>query len=137
MGQIGGPQIGQIRDFFRSDFSAFGAGAPNTLKSDLKKPRICPIWGQSDPLWSQTSHPWLTTEIHELPVPVCTLDLIVFFLVLFCLSVSMNLGILGRQLSRFLLVGLFIPCCCFSFSDFLCFSPLFVFCFFTFPLLLF
>ena len=34
------------------------AGAPNALKSDLKKPRICPIWGQSDPLWSQTYHPW-------------------------------------------------------------------------------
>ena len=31
--------------------------APNALKSDLKKPRICPIWGQSDPLWSQTYHP--------------------------------------------------------------------------------
>ena len=28
------------------------------LKSDLKKSRICPIWGQSDPLWSQTYHPW-------------------------------------------------------------------------------
>ena len=27
------------------------------LKSDLKKPRICPIWGQSDPFWSQTYHP--------------------------------------------------------------------------------
>ena len=33
--------------------------APNALKSDLKKPRICPIWGQSDPLWSQTYNPWL------------------------------------------------------------------------------
>ena len=32
-------------------------GAPNALESDLKKPRICPIWGQSDPLWSQTYHP--------------------------------------------------------------------------------
>ena len=30
----------------------------NALKSDLKKPRICPISGQSDPLWSQTYHPW-------------------------------------------------------------------------------
>ena len=49
---------GQIRSFFRADFSAFGAGAPNALKSDLKKLRICPIWGQSDPLWSQTYHPW-------------------------------------------------------------------------------
>ena len=28
------------------------------LKSDLKKSRICPIWGQSDLLWSQTYHPW-------------------------------------------------------------------------------
>ena len=24
-----------------------------------KKPRIFPIWGQSDPLWSQTYHPWV------------------------------------------------------------------------------
>ena len=40
--------MGQIRGFFRSDFSAFGAPAPNALKSDLKKSRICPIWGQCD-----------------------------------------------------------------------------------------
>ena len=52
------PQKGQIQGFFRSDFSSFGAPAPNALKSDLEKPRICPIWGQSDPLWSQTYHPW-------------------------------------------------------------------------------
>ena len=25
----------------------------NILKSDLKKSRICPIWGQSDPFWVQ------------------------------------------------------------------------------------
>ena len=25
--------------------------APNALKSDLQKPRICPIWGHSDPIW--------------------------------------------------------------------------------------
>ena len=56
--------MGQIRGFFRSDFSAFGTGAPNALKSDLKKPRICPIWGQSDPLWSQTYHPWLAMPRH-------------------------------------------------------------------------
>ena len=47
-------QLGQIRGFFRSDFSAFGAPAPNALKCDLKKSRICPICGQSDPIWSQT-----------------------------------------------------------------------------------
>jgi len=35
------PQMGQIWVFFRSDFSAFGAGAPNALESDLKKPLIC------------------------------------------------------------------------------------------------
>ena len=37
------------------------APAPNTLKSNLKKPRICPIWGQSEPLWtwSQTYHSWV------------------------------------------------------------------------------
>ena len=23
------------------------------------KSRICPIWGQSEPLWSQTYHPWV------------------------------------------------------------------------------
>ena len=51
------PKIGKIQGFFRSDFSAFGAGAPNALESDLKKSRICPIWGQSDPLWRQTYHP--------------------------------------------------------------------------------
>ena len=37
----------QIQDFFRSDFSE------NVLKSDLRKSRICPIWGQSEPLWAQ------------------------------------------------------------------------------------
>ena len=29
----------------------------NVLNSDLKKSRICPIWGQFGPLWSQTYHP--------------------------------------------------------------------------------
>ena len=32
------PQIGQIRDFFRSDFSTFDSDEPNVLKSDLKSP---------------------------------------------------------------------------------------------------
>ena len=51
-----GPKWDKSGFFFRSDFSAFDAPAPNALKSDLKKPRICPIWGQSDPLWSQSYH---------------------------------------------------------------------------------
>ena len=29
----------------------------NALKSDLKKSRICPIWGQSDPRWTQYEIP--------------------------------------------------------------------------------
>ena len=28
------------------------------LKSDLKKPPFCHIWGQSDPLWNRTYNPW-------------------------------------------------------------------------------
>ena len=36
VGQIG-PKWDKSWAFFRSDFSAFGAGAPNALKSDLKK----------------------------------------------------------------------------------------------------
>ena len=35
--------MGQIRGFFRSDFSVFGAEAPNALKSDLKKPGFVPF----------------------------------------------------------------------------------------------
>ena len=40
------PQMGQIWDFFRSDFSTFWLGSPsqNVLKSDLKKSPICPIY---------------------------------------------------------------------------------------------
>ena len=47
------PQIRQIRDFFRSDFSTFWRLRQNVLKSDLKRSRICRIWGQSDPFWVQ------------------------------------------------------------------------------------
>ena len=38
-------------------FALRQAEAPNALKSDLKKTRICPISFQSDPLCSQTYHP--------------------------------------------------------------------------------
>ena len=37
---------------FQIRFHCIWRGASNALKSDLKKPRICPIWGQSDPIWS-------------------------------------------------------------------------------------
>ena len=48
------------------------AGAPNALKSDPKKPRICPIWGKSDPLWSQTYHPYSYTTFPLLFFPLAT-----------------------------------------------------------------
>ena len=73
-------QMGQIMwDFFRWDSSTFRLGEPkctdiwsekvpdlshlgpiepNVQKSDLKKCRICPIWGQSAPLWAQIWSPW-------------------------------------------------------------------------------
>ena len=44
---------------FQIRFQCIWRPAPNALKSDLIKSRICPIWGQSDPLWSQTYHPWV------------------------------------------------------------------------------
>ena len=45
LGQIS-PQIEQIRDFLRSDFSTF-------LECNLKKSQICSIGGLSDPIWGQ------------------------------------------------------------------------------------
>ena len=47
------PQMVQIRDFCISIFTTFWLLCQNVLKSDLKKFRICPIWGQSDPFWVQ------------------------------------------------------------------------------------
>ena len=40
------PTIGQILEFFRSNFTTFWSDKLNVLKSDLKKSRICPIWSQ-------------------------------------------------------------------------------------------
>ena len=37
--------------FFRSYFSTFWLGEPKCTETDLKKSQICPIWGQSDPIW--------------------------------------------------------------------------------------
>ena len=30
---------------------------PKSTETDLKKSQICPIWGQSDPIWNQPWHP--------------------------------------------------------------------------------
>ena len=41
----------------------------NVQKSDLKKSRLCPMWDQSDPLWTQMCHPCAIYNIH-----MCTLE---------------------------------------------------------------
>ena len=47
VGQIG-PQIGLIRDFFRSDFSTFGSMSQMYWNLIWKKSWVCPTWG---PIW--------------------------------------------------------------------------------------
>ena len=51
------PQMGQIRKIFRSDLVHFGAVRQNVLNLIWKISRICPIWGQFDPLWDQILPP--------------------------------------------------------------------------------
>ena len=48
------PQMRQIRDFS----AQISVTSQNVLKSELKQARIFHIWGQSDPLWSQTLDLW-------------------------------------------------------------------------------
>ena len=72
--------MGQIRGFFRSEFSAFGAPgrqmywnltwkSPGFVSSQMywnliwKSPGFVQFGVQSDPLWSQTYHPWLLTTV--------------------------------------------------------------------------
>ena len=57
------PQMRQIRDFFRSNSVHFGSPSQNVLNLIWKKSRICPIWGQSDPLWGLAGH--LDVEIQD------------------------------------------------------------------------
>ena len=51
VGQIG-PKLDKSVTFPDQISEHFGAVRQNVLKSDRKKSRICPIWGQSDPLWT-------------------------------------------------------------------------------------
>ena len=51
----------------------FSSGIQNELKSVLKKTRICPICGQSDPLWSQTWFLWCSVEAFILTADSCEL----------------------------------------------------------------
>ena len=48
-----GPKAGQIgQKWNKFEISQISSGSQMVLKSDLmKKSQICPIWGQSDPLW--------------------------------------------------------------------------------------
>ena len=56
VGQIG-PQIGQIRDFFRSDYSTFGSMSQMYWNLIWKSPGFVQFGVQSDPLWSLTYYP--------------------------------------------------------------------------------
>ena len=66
------PQLGQIRDFFRSDFSTFGSYEPNVLISYLKKSRMYPISSPSDPLWALILTPlsYLRRQNRDTPVNI-------------------------------------------------------------------
>ena len=57
---------------FQIRFQYILAVRQNVLKSDLKKSRICLIWGQSDPFWVQIwwarpHNPWVLL----IPVNIC------------------------------------------------------------------
>ena len=36
-----------------------GLAEPKCIETGLKKSQICPIWGQSDPIWRQGWDPWM------------------------------------------------------------------------------
>ena len=59
------PQMGQIWDFLRSVSVHFDSARQKLLKLILIKSQICPIWGQSDPIWM----PNLTSRIPGRLVP--------------------------------------------------------------------
>ena len=45
------PPNGTNLGLFKISFSTCWRPAPKCTESDLKKSHICPIWGQSDPIW--------------------------------------------------------------------------------------
>ena len=47
-----GPKLDKSVTFSDQISIYFGSLSQNVLNSDLRKSRICPIWDQSDPLWS-------------------------------------------------------------------------------------
>ena len=55
--------MGQIRGFLRSDFSAFGAPAPNALKSVLKKPGFVPFGANLTHFGAKPTTPALNTPL--------------------------------------------------------------------------
>ena len=44
-------QNGTNLSFYKISFSTFWLGETKRTETDLKKSQICPIWGQSDPIW--------------------------------------------------------------------------------------
>ena len=53
---------------FKISFSTFWLAEPKCTETDLKKPTICPIWDQSDPIWMPNWHPF-STLFNLLPSP--------------------------------------------------------------------
>ena len=41
----------QNQGLLKISFSTFWLGDPKCTETDLKKSLICPIWGQSEPIW--------------------------------------------------------------------------------------
>ena len=71
------PKVGEIDPkwdksvTFSDQISVHFGSSQNVLKSDLKRSRICPIRGQSDPLWYQNMASVVgASEIKTLDLPV-------------------------------------------------------------------
>ena len=54
---------------FRIVSRPVGSPSQNILNSDLKKSKICPIWGQSNPIWTGESPPTYLLRIKFLARP--------------------------------------------------------------------
>ena len=55
--------MGQIRDLFQIRYCSFWSPERNVLNLIWTNPCICPIWGQTDPLWAQSWSTWFKVTI--------------------------------------------------------------------------
>ena len=54
-----GSKVGQIGPKWAKSGAFSNQISVHLAPGPGKRPRICPIWGESDPLWSQNYHPWM------------------------------------------------------------------------------